>query len=243
MIGEEPVPDVIPLTANEKRRKQELGAVIRSGLETFLRVGEALCEIRRRRLFRCQYATFSEYVKAEFALALSSANGLIRNFEIAQNLMADGVQLAPDTLPTTAKPLAGVPAEEGLRTTCWQYAQSLSPARTPSAIRIVRNELDGMSASLDAEINAETGREAKHLSPNDRRLVNPSLRERPFLAPATRFATFPTFSPQLVVARSLSTGALAGLILGSTVLESGTLDLTFGFGVQRRPSLNLPASQ
>jgi hypothetical protein len=213
---DEPVPDVIPLTKSEKQLKAELEAVIRSGLETFLRVGEALCEIRRRRLFRCQYATFSEYVKTEFALALSSANGLIRNFEIAQNLIADGVQLPPDTLPTTVKPLAGVPADEGLRTAVWGYAQSLSPARTPSStviarvVRIVRNELDGTTPSPDTEVNADTGaREAKRLSPSERRLVNPPLRERPFLAPATRLATFPTFNPHLVVAQINGTNQAA----------------------------------
>jgi hypothetical protein len=199
--------DSIPLTSDEKRLKAEFESIIRSGLETFLAVGEALCEIRRRRLFRCQYATFSQYVKAEFALALSSANGLISNFEIAQNLIAHGVRLPPDTLPTTVKPLAGVPADEGLRTACWQYAQSLSPARTPSStviatvVRLVRSELDGTSASPGAGINADTGREAKHLSPGERRLVNPPLRERPFLAPAIRLATFPSFNAQVVVAQ------------------------------------------
>src|SRR5262249_45193788 len=131
-LVDEPL-NAIPLTAKERTLKTQLEAVVRSGFETFMRVAEALSEIRRRRLYRCDYVDFASYVKAEFGLALSSANGLIRNFEIAQNLMADGVQLAPDTLPTTVKPLAGVPADEGLRTACWQYAQSLSPARTPSS--------------------------------------------------------------------------------------------------------------
>jgi hypothetical protein len=88
-------------------------------------------------------------------MQLSTANGLIRNAELAQNLLNDGIRLPPDTLPTAVKPLAGLPDAEGLRSVCWNYAQSLSPARTPSStvisrvVRLIRFELD--DACVDPE--------------------------------------------------------------------------------------------
>src|SRR6516165_9264366 len=144
----ESLPDVIPLTFAERDLKSRLEAVVRTGFETFMLVGQALSEIRQRRLFRVEYPDFASYAKAEFGLALSSANGLIQHFQLAQNLIDDGVSLPPDLTHTAVKPLAGLPDEAGLRIVCWQFASSISPARSPSSIlvsrlvRILRSELD-----------------------------------------------------------------------------------------------------
>jgi hypothetical protein len=159
---EEPVPDVVPLTGGEKVLKAQLEAVVRSGFETFMKVGEALAQIRQRRLFRVEYVSFAQYVEGEFGMALSTANGLLRSVELAQNLLDEGIQLPPDTLPTAIKPLAGIPSMEGLRAACWQYAQSLSPARALSStlvsrvVRLIRSQLDDAQAGVG--LSLERGR-------------------------------------------------------------------------------------
>ena len=85
---EEPLPDVIPLTSSEKRRKQELETIVKAGLQEFLRVGQALAEIRNRRLYRTEFQTFEQYVRAKFGLARSSADQLICSASTAQCLLA-----------------------------------------------------------------------------------------------------------------------------------------------------------
>jgi hypothetical protein len=132
------VEDAIPLTPSEKCRKQELENVVRGGLATFLTVGAALLEIRRKRLFRVEYPDFPSYVRAEFNLAASSVNGLIQNFQLAQSLADDGITLPPDATSTTFKPLASLPTNEGLRSACWKFAVSISPARAPSGTLMAR---------------------------------------------------------------------------------------------------------
>jgi hypothetical protein len=218
----ESLSDVIPLTANEKALKAQFETVVRNGFDAFLQVAEALCEIRRRRLFRETYVTFADYVRGEFAMALPTANQWIRNFELAENLIADGIKLPADIQPNALKPLAGLPDQEGLRSVCWQFAANLCPARPPSStlvsrlVRLVRNELDADSQLGDAHSNevdsanfssssspspSSSLSAARFPGPASRRLTNPPARERPFLAPATRLATFPSFNPHLIVAQ------------------------------------------
>jgi hypothetical protein len=205
-LTHEAVPDVVPLTQREKALKAELEAVVRSGFEVFMRVGEALAQIRQRRLFRAEYITFSDYVRSEFGMALSTANGLLRSAELAQQLVDDGVQLPADTLPAALKALAGIPPLEGLRTACWQYAQSLSPARAPSStmvsrvVRLIHFELDdATSDEEDIDSNEDSGREGYQRGPRKPPSEPLPAREQPFLRPATRLATFAQFSPELVV--------------------------------------------
>jgi len=77
-LRDESVPDACPLTSAEKTLKAELEAVVRSGLDEFLRVGNALATLRNKRLFRTEFGTFEEYCRNKFGLARSSADSLIR---------------------------------------------------------------------------------------------------------------------------------------------------------------------
>jgi hypothetical protein len=89
-IVDEPIPDVIPLTKSEKRRKEELETLVEAGLEEFLRVGSALAELRNRRLYRVEFGTFEEYARARFGMARSSLDQLIRSASTAQCLLDAG---------------------------------------------------------------------------------------------------------------------------------------------------------
>jgi hypothetical protein len=200
----ETVPDIIPLTATERALKTELEIIIRANFAAFMQVGEALAQIRQRRLFRDRYITFSDYVKGEFGMMPSTANGLLRSAELAQQLVDDGIQLPADTLPSALKALTGIPPLEGLRTACWQYAQSLSPARSPSStmvsrvVRLIRFELDD-AISDEEDSDEDSGREGYQRGPKKPPSESLPAREQPFLRPATRLATFTQFSPELVV--------------------------------------------
>jgi hypothetical protein len=89
-----------------------LEAVVKAGLEEFLRVGNALAELRNRRLYRVEFATFEEYVRVKFALARSSADSLIRSAKTAEVLMEAGVELPSSTTATLMKPIATLPGDE-----------------------------------------------------------------------------------------------------------------------------------
>jgi hypothetical protein len=143
--------------------QRAIGIGIRSGFAEFMRVAEALSEIRRRRLYREYYVGFADYVRNEFALALSSANSIINSFDLAQDLIADGVKLPQDTTPTVVRPLAMLPDSEGLRTSCWQFVQSLSPSRCPSTTlvsrvaRLIRAELVVAEETEEEESSNDSG--------------------------------------------------------------------------------------
>jgi hypothetical protein len=66
---EELLPDVVPLTSAERKLKARLEEVIRSGFAEFMRVAEALAEIRRRRLYREYYVSFAAALRRALASA------------------------------------------------------------------------------------------------------------------------------------------------------------------------------
>jgi hypothetical protein len=150
-LRDESVPDACPLTSAEKTLKAELEATVRAGLDEFLRVGNALATLRNKRLFRTEFATFEEYCRNKFGLARSSADELIRSAQTAQTLIEAGVELPPHTTATVLRPISSLPAAE-LKVACWQFAQSLAPARGPTQplvarlVRVVRNALDGVTS-------------------------------------------------------------------------------------------------
>jgi hypothetical protein len=167
----------------------------------FLEVGNALSELRNRRLYRTEFATFEQYVLAKFALHRSSVDGVIRSAQTAQVLLDAGLQLPPDTNPTSLRAISALPTDE-LKTVCWELARSLSPARAPSQplvsrlCRLVRNCLD--SEQDDA---SETS-ESRHVPDayHGRRRVSSPQREVPFIRPITRLVNFPGFHPLVIVA-------------------------------------------
>ena len=63
------IEDSIPLTTAEKALKGELEEIVQNGMAEFLRVGAALSELRSKRLYRREFATFEIYPSAEVRLA------------------------------------------------------------------------------------------------------------------------------------------------------------------------------
>lgn len=92
-----------PLTEEERARKRVLEAVILKGRKAFLDQGRALREICESRLYREEYGTFEEYVKAVWDMGKSKAYYLTEAAGIA-----DLVSTFVDT-----KPSSTVPTSEG----------------------------------------------------------------------------------------------------------------------------------
>jgi hypothetical protein len=196
---EEPLPDVIPLTSSEKRRKQELEALVQAGLKEFLRVGQALAEIRNRRLYRTEFPTFEQYVRAKFGLARSSADQLIRSASTAQCLLEAGAELPPGTTEAVIRPISTLPDDADLKSAVWEFVEAIAPECGPTSplvervCRTIKNALDGVT-----DDNPDT-RAGRHDGPRSARLPGSPQRETPFVRPVQRLAAWSGFSVEIIV--------------------------------------------
>jgi hypothetical protein len=195
---DEPVSDAVPLTSWERVRKDELEQTVASGLAEFLRVGAALAELRNRRLYRTQYATFEQYVRAKFGLARSSVDQVIRTAATAQALLDNCEELAPGTTEAVIRPISVLPTLE-LRAACWSLAKSVAPARGPSQplvsklCRMVRNCLEDTGAENGHDGDPPLRRDGRHRS------LAPLERETPFVRPITRLENWSGFSAEMII--------------------------------------------
>lgn len=105
------MPQQLSLTLPEHDRLAELEAVVERGVQTFVEVGDALAEIRDRRLYRGTHGTFEAYCGNRWGIARSTAYQLIEAAEVVENVRHGG----HETLPANerqARPLAALPAEQ-----------------------------------------------------------------------------------------------------------------------------------
>lgn len=187
------------MTSREKARREELERIVENGLETFLRVGASLCELRNRRLYRTTHATFADYVLDRFHLHRSAVDGLIRSWQTAQTLVEAGIELPLDTNPTSLRSISALPGDDSLKTACWQLAERLSPARTPTQplisklCRMVRNCLEN-GGDQDGH-----GCQVPVRCSDRRRSLVPLERETPFVRPLLRLTGWHGFNPEVVI--------------------------------------------
>ena len=115
------------ITLQESGDLVRLEKTVAQGLQTFVEVGEALAEIRDRRLYRIEHQSFDAYLETKWKISRSRASRLIQ--------AADVVKLLPTgNKPTTerqARPLTKLPAEK--RGEAWQRAVEASPTGAPTA--------------------------------------------------------------------------------------------------------------
>jgi hypothetical protein len=142
-ISLDTIADSIALTAQERSRLNELEEIVGTHLEAFLTVGRALCEIRNRRLFRQEFATWEDYCTRKWGFGYSRANELIRSTEIAEGLLSGpaapggDAPLPPDLSPATLRPLQKL--DPPLQSACWRLAARITEHPTHHVIsQIVR---------------------------------------------------------------------------------------------------------
>lgn len=98
-----------PLTDAEYTDLERLETVVSKGLDTFVEVGNALAEIRDRRLYRQYHASFDAYCKDQWDIGRSRAYRLIQAAEVVAEMSPMG---NTPTSERQARELKDVPPEE-----------------------------------------------------------------------------------------------------------------------------------
>ncbi len=119
-----------PIIMDESHDLIALEKVIERGLETFVQVGEALAEIRDRKLYRIEHPTFDAYLDKKWSLSRSRACRLIQAAETVKVLPTGN---RPQT-ERQARPLATLPPAQ--RVEVWEKAVAASPDGQPTAAEV-----------------------------------------------------------------------------------------------------------
>ncbi len=92
--------DKTPLTPAEAKALSEYEQIIRTGLDTFVEVGNALYKIANQRLYRTTYATFELYCRDKWKFTARHANRLMLAAAVNENLESDQlVRSKPIAIP------------------------------------------------------------------------------------------------------------------------------------------------
>lgn len=111
------------ITLDERSRLYQLEETIRQGLNTFVDVGNALLEIRDKRLYRQDYSTFEDYCNKQWNMARRTAYQLIDAAEVVENVR-NCAQILP-TNESQARPLASLEPEEQVE--AWKRVITSTP--------------------------------------------------------------------------------------------------------------------
>ena len=113
------------ITLDERSRLYQLEETIRQGLNTFVDVGNALLEIRDKRLYRQEHSTFEEYCNKQWNFTKQRVYQLMDSASVIDTLKKSTVV---DFLPTSerqARPLASLEPEEQVE--AWKRVITSTP--------------------------------------------------------------------------------------------------------------------
>lgn len=89
------------LNVQEQERLKNCELVIKTGLETFYQVGQALLEIQESKLYRQEFNTFDEYCDVKWNFSGRYARSLMKSFNIIEDLKSGTIVPLPDNLEQT----------------------------------------------------------------------------------------------------------------------------------------------
>ncbi len=158
-----------PLTAGEAKQFERLQKVVFEGLRDFIRVGNALAEIRERKLYRKVTPTFEGYCKIVFDLSESRVYQLMDAYQVTENLHSCGgfedddgevIDLKPIN-EAQCRPLAGLLPEQQ-RQVWGHVVESVAPGAkvTASLVAKVTKKFKGQDVK-------ERVRNARNIVPAD----------------------------------------------------------------------------
>src|SRR5689334_1251479 len=126
-------PTIIPetLTPAERSDLERCEKVIERGRKVFLKVGEALEEIRDKRLLREKYSTFEKYCRKRWGFGVRHGQRLLAAKQVVDNLRPIG--RIPDN-ESQVRPLIGLPLET--QREVWQEAVETAPDGKVTAAHI-----------------------------------------------------------------------------------------------------------
>ncbi len=110
------------LSVDERTDLQQLETVIQTGLQSFFEVGNALMEIRDKRLYRETHKTFEDYCNTRWQFSRTQAYRLIGAAQVVETLSPIGD--IPEN-EAQARPLAQIAPER--RAEVWQRAVATAP--------------------------------------------------------------------------------------------------------------------
>lgn len=141
----------VVLAQSERDRLAELETTIGYGLHAFLRVGEALLEIREARLYRETHSAFEDYCRERWGITDGRANQLIAAKRVHEVIAGtDTTTVVPPANEAQARELAPLLDQpEELRDT-WQRAIEATDGKpTAAAIRAARQPTDSGTGDTD----------------------------------------------------------------------------------------------
>lgn len=120
------VPASEELTQPEQIELANLEAQVQRGIKAFWEMGEALRQIRDKRLYRQNYSSFEKYCPARWQISWRSAYQLIEAAVLMENLRhGAGIETLPAN-ERQARPLTALPAEKQRQ--AWVKAVTTAPS-------------------------------------------------------------------------------------------------------------------
>ncbi len=113
------------ITLDERSRLFQLEETIRQGLNTFVDVGNALLEIRDKRLYRQEYSTFEEYCNKQWNMKQSRAYQFMDSAKVVGILQSSTIVELLPTNEAQARPLASLEPAEQIE--AWKRAITSTP--------------------------------------------------------------------------------------------------------------------
>lgn len=127
----EATPIKATLTPREQQELATLETVIRSGWQTFLEVGDALAQVRDRKLYRDKYNSIEEYCQQEMGFSRPYAYNLMNSAEVSQQLSSiEDIGVKPVN-EAQCRELISVPEDK--RVAAWRGALKLAGGKPVTA--------------------------------------------------------------------------------------------------------------
>jgi 16S rRNA G966 N2-methylase RsmD len=149
------------LSAPERQRLAELEAIIERDLAAFTRVGQALLEVRDRRLYRERYSSFERYVAERWGFGRAHAYRLMAAAEVAEKVSPVG-DIPSERVARELAPLLREQGEEAVVDVYRELREKHGEAVTAEVVRravlarVERQERERASAERRQAL-AETG--------------------------------------------------------------------------------------
>lgn len=118
----------------ERERLEVLEAVVERGRRAFVEVGQALAEIRRRKLYRRDYATFEAYLEGRWEMKRAHAYRAIAAAEVVENVSNWRHELPLPANESQARPLTRLPADE--QPEVWERVVDTAPGGKVTAAHV-----------------------------------------------------------------------------------------------------------
>jgi hypothetical protein len=142
------------LTLHDGDDLARLEAVVQDGVMRFAQAGQALAEIRDRRLYLGEYRSFDLYCRERWGFTRDRADQLIGASCIYHSLAAAGCTVLPQNESQVRPLMYGVQPEQ--RSEIWAQAVANAGGQTPTRdqVKAVRDCADTIRPQLSARVTA-----------------------------------------------------------------------------------------